>query len=367
MTDTAAPETAAQTDSATTARRKAQRGRMFALLAGVTAVAAVAYGGYHLLVGSHYVSTDNAYAGASVAQITPQVSGSILRVPIHETQVVKAGEVLMTIDPSDARIALAKAEAEYHRAQSRVRGYFAGDVSALAQVDARSADVARAQADLDQARAELGRRQSLGGSGAVSAEELADAQAKVHTAQAALAQAQANRKAAQAGYEQQQALSGGSTVEANPEVAAAKAAYEAARLDLDRTVIRAPVAGVVVNNHAQIGQRVTAGAVMMTVAPLQQAYVDANFKEGQLRKVRVGQPATLVADLYGKDVTFHGVVVGIGGGTGSAFAAIPAQNATGNWIKVVQRVPVRIAVDRNELAEHPLRVGLSMSAKIKVG
>jgi membrane fusion protein (multidrug efflux system) len=361
MTDTPA-ETAA-----VTAKRKAQRGRMFLLLGGVVVVGAVIYGVYYFLVSSRYVSTDNAYAGASVAQITPQVNGSILSVPIHETQIVKAGDVLMTIDPSDARIALAKAEADYRRAQSRVRGYFAGDTSAAAQIDARSADVTRAQADLDQARAELGRRQSLGGSGAVSAEELADAQAKVHTAQAALAQAAANRKAAQAGFEQQQTLSGGGSVDANPEVAAAKAAYDAARLDLDRTIIRSPVDGVVANNRAQVGQRVQMGAVMMTVAPLQQAYVDANFKEGQLRDVRVGQAATLESDLYGGKVTFHGTVIGIGGGTGSAFAAIPAQNATGNWIKVVQRVPVRIAIDPKELAAHPLRVGLSMSAKIKVG
>jgi membrane fusion protein (multidrug efflux system) len=362
MTDTSAPEAAALT-----ATRKRQRGRMFALLGGVIAAGAIGYGAYHLLVSSKYVATDNAYAGASVALITPQVGGSILSVPVHETQVVKAGDVLMTIDPIDARLALAQAAAEYRRAQSRVRGYFAGDVSALAQVDARGADVARATAELEQARSELGRRQSLAGSGAVSGEELADAQAKVRTAQAVLAQAQANRKAAQAGFEQQQSLSGGSSVEANPEVAAAKAAYDVARQNLERTTIRAPISGVVANNHAQIGQRVQAGTVMMTVAPIQEAFVDANFKEGQLRKVRVGQPATLEADLYGKGVEYHGTVIGIGGGTGAAFAAIPAQNATGNWIKVVQRVPVRIAIDPKELAAHPLRVGLSMSAKIKVG
>jgi len=356
---------ATQTD-ALSATRKRQRTRMFAVLGGVVVIGAIGFTGYQLLVGSHYVTTDNAYAGASVAQITPQFGGTILTVPIHETQIVKAGDVLMTIDPSDARLALAQAAAEYRRAQSRVRGYFAGDTSALAQIDARSADVARAQAELEQARGDLGRRQGLAGSGAVSGQELADAQSEVRTKQAALAQAEANRKAAQAGFEQQQTLSGGGGVEANPEVAAAKAAYDIARVNLERTVIRAPIGGVIANNHAQIGQRVQAGTIMMTVAPIQEAFVDANFKEGQLRKVRVGQSATLEADLYGKSVEYHGTVIGIGGGTGAAFAAIPAQNATGNWIKVVQRVPVRIAIDPKDLAEHPLRVGLSMGAKIKV-
>ncbi|MBN9320412.1 MAG: HlyD family secretion protein [Caulobacterales bacterium] len=362
MTDTSAPKADPQA-----AVRKRQRSRMFAILGGVVAVAAIGYGGYQVVVGSHYVTTDNAYAGASVAQITPQVGGSILTVPIHETQIVKAGDVLMTIDPEDARLALAQATAEYRRAQSRVRGYFAGDSSALAQIDARSADVARAQAELEQARSDLSRRQGLAASGAVSGQELADAQNAVRTKQAALAQAEANRKAAQAGFEQQQTLSGGGGIDANPEVAAAKAAYDIAKVNLERTVIRAPINGVIANNHAQVGQRVQAGTIMMTVAPIQEAFVDANFKEGQLRKVRVGQTATLEADLYGKDVEYHGTVIGIGGGTGAAFAAIPAQNATGNWIKVVQRVPVRIAIDPKELAEHPLRVGLSMSAKIKVG
>ena len=362
MTDT--PPTAA--DAAIAAQRKRQRGRMFVILGAVIAVGAIGYGAWHVLVASKYVSTDNAYAGASVALVTPQVSGSILAVPVHETQQVKAGDILMTIDPADATLALAKAEAEYRRAQSRVRGYFAGDESALAQVDARRADVARAQTALDEARAQLARRQGLTERGSVSAEEMADAAAAVRTAQAALAQAQANLKASQATFTQQQTLSGGGGIDNNPEVAAARAAYDAAKLDLERTVIRSPVAGVVANNRAQIGQRVQAGTVMMSVAPLQQAYVDANFKEGQLRKVRVGQKATLEADLYGKDVEFHGTVVGIGGGTGAAFAAIPAQNATGNWIKVVQRVPVRIAIDQKELATHPLRIGLSMSAKIRV-
>ncbi len=358
---------ATQTDTLS-ATRKRQRTRLFAILGGVVVIGAVGFTGYQLLVGSHYVTTDNAYAGASVAQITPQFGGTILTVPIHETQIVKAGDVLMTIDPSDARLALAQAAAQYRQAQSRVRGYFAGDTSALAQIDARSADVARAQAELEQARGDLGRRQGLAGSGAVSGQELADAQSEVRTKQAALAQAEANRKAAQAGFQQQQAISGGQGqgIDANPEVAAAKAAYDIARVNLERTVLRAPIGGVIANNHAQIGQRVQAGAILMTVAPIQEAFVDANFKEGQLRKVRVGQPATLEADLYGKSVEYHGTVVGIGGGTGAAFAAIPAQNATGNWIKVVQRVPVRIAIDPKDLAEHPLRVGLSMGAKIKV-
>ena len=161
-------------------------------------------------------------------------------------------------------------------------------------------------------------------------------------------------------------LTAGDGVPTNPEVVAARARYEKARLQLERTVIRAPVAGVVTSRQVQVGQRIQPGANLMTVVPVQEAFVDANFKEGQLAKVKAGQKVELVSDLYGDKVKFHGTVVGMSGGTGSAFALIPAQNATGNWIKVVQRVPVRIRLNTQELKAHPLRVGLSMEARIKV-
>jgi membrane fusion protein (multidrug efflux system) len=189
-------------------------------------------------------------------------------------------------------------------------------------------------------------------------------EAAVAAAQAALAEAQANRMTAVGQAKIAEALVAGADVNSNPEVAAAQAKVDQAKLDLQRTVIRAPVDGVIAKNVVEIGQRVAAGTELMTVVPIQSVYVDANFKEDQLRKMHLGQPATLTSDLYGGGVKFHGKIVGLAGGTGSAFAVIPAQNATGNWIKVVQRLPVRIALDPGELKQHPLRVGLSMSVDV---
>jgi membrane fusion protein (multidrug efflux system) len=181
-----------------------------------------------------------------------------------------------------------------------------------------------------------------------------------------VAQAHANLRAAQGQREANLVLISGTPLDQNPEVAAARARLDAAKLALERTVIRSPIDGVVSKKQVQVGQEVQAGTPLMTVVPVNAVYVDANFKEVQLKKVRIGQPVTLTSDLYGGGVKFHGRVVGLSGGTGSAFSLIPAQNASGNWIKVVQRLPVRIALDPKELAEHPLRVGLSMKAKIDV-
>jgi membrane fusion protein (multidrug efflux system) len=256
----------------------------------------------------------------------------------------------------------------------------ANDRSLSAQISSRAADQARAaaqtraaDADLERARVEHERRAALSHTGAISSEELTkslsalrQAEAGLVSARAAETQALANRTAAVGALDANHALTAGRGVVDNPEVAAARARYEKARLQLERTVIRAPVAGVVTNRQVQVGQRIQPGANLMTVAPIQAAYVDANFKEGQLAKVRPGQSVELVSDLYGDKVKFHGQVVGMSGGTGSAFAMIPAQNATGNWIKVVQRVPVRIRLNPAELKAHPLRVGLSMEAKIRL-
>jgi membrane fusion protein (multidrug efflux system) len=247
-------------------------------------------------------------------------------------------------------------------------------------VNARDADIGQARAELvaaqstvEKAKADLDRREHLAGDGFVSREELTSyrnafvsAQSNLRQAQAAVVQAQANRGAAQESFAANQALIQGTSIDSTPDVAAAKAALDQARLDLERTVIRAPIAGVVTNRQVQVGQRVAAGNQVMTIVPVGSVYVDANFTEGQHERVRAGQPVTLTSDLYGGDVKFHGRVVGFAGGTGSAFALIPAQNATGNWIKVVQRLPVRIALDPRELATHPLRVGLSMEATIDV-
>jgi len=335
---------------------------MFLMLGGVVALGAIGYGAWWRLVTSHRVVTDNAYVEASIAQITPLVSAAIVRVPVMDTQKVKAGDVLVVLDDADARLALTQAEAQLAQTERRVRGYYANDEALTAQAAARAAQVASARSDLDRARAEFNRRQSLAQSGAVSGEELTSAQTGLRAAEAALLAAQAQEKAAQSARDVNATLIAGPGE--NPEVAQARARVEQARLDLARTVIRAPMDGVIVKNTAQVGQRVQVGAPLMIVTPIERAYVNANFKEVQLRKVRVGQPVELESDLYGGSVTYHGKVVGLAGGTGAAFSLIPAQNATGNWIKIVQRLPVRIALDPKELEQHPLRVGMSMSATI---
>ena len=344
-----------------------RRRRLLIILAVAVLAAGAIWGLYWLLVGSRHVETDNAYVQASSASVTALVSGPLISAPIHETLPVKQGQVLAVIDPADYRLAVARARADLDQAERKVRQYFANDQALVAQTAARNSDIARAEAELRRAQVEYGRRKGLAGAGAVSGDELTAAETTLTSAQAALAQARAN---AVASGEQQRAanvLVAGSDVASNPEVAAARTRLAQAELDLSRTVIRAPMDGVVTRNTIEVGQRVQPGATLMTIVPIQRAYVDANFKEVQLRKVRIGQPVTLISDLYGKGVKFHGRVAGFSGGTGSAFAVIPAQNATGNWIKVVQRVPVRIELDPTELARHPLRVGLSMTADIDVG
>ena len=256
----------------------------------------------------------------------------------------------------------------------------ANDQASGAEIKARDADLLRAkallasaQSDVDRTSIDLKRREALATSGAVSGEELTTAKNAYQTAVANLdatkasgAQFEANRIVAQGQLASALALTQGSDLQNNPEVAAAVAAVGVAKLNLSRTMLRAPFDGVIAQRQAQVGQRVAIGANLMTVVPVSQVYVDANFKEGQLRKVEVGQSADLTADRYGKGVVFHGRVQGLSGGTGAAFALIPAQNATGNWIKVVQRLPVRITLDPRELQSHPLRVGLSMDVKVDV-
>ncbi|MDB5476396.1 MAG: EmrA/EmrK family multidrug efflux transporter periplasmic adaptor subunit [Phenylobacterium sp.] len=344
----------------------ARRRRLLTWLAVAVVIAAVAYGAYALMFAGRTVGTDNAYVGAEVAQVTPLVGGPVAAVPARETQSVRTGQPLVILDDSDARIAVAQAEAALGQAERKVRGYAANDTALGGQVAARQADLGRAQSDLVRARTDLDRRQNLASSGAVSGEELTIAKNQFAQAQAGLAQAQANLRAAQGQREANLTLIEGASLAQNPEVAAAQARLDAARLALSRTVIRAPMDGVVSKKAVQVGQQVAPGAPLMTVVPIYAAYVDANFKEVQLKKVRIGQPVTLTSDLYGGDVTFHGRVTGLSGGTGSAFSLIPAQNASGNWIKVVQRLPVRIALDPGELQQHPLRVGLSMKANIDI-
>ncbi|QIT18819.1 EmrA/EmrK family multidrug efflux transporter periplasmic adaptor subunit [Acinetobacter pittii] len=365
------------TTSASDDNNQNKRKKFLGFFALILLIAAILYAIWALFL-NNSVSTDNAYVGAETAQITSMVSGQVAQVVVKDTQTVHRGDVLVRIDDRDAKIALAQAEAELAKAKRQYKQTAANSSSLNSQVVVRAdeinsakAQVAQAQADYDKAALELNRRAQLAASGAVSKEELTKAQSAVETAKAGLelakaglAQASSSRKAAESTLAANEALIQGVSETSTPDVQVAQAHVEQAQLDLERTVIRAPVDGVVTRRNIQVGQRVAPGTSMMMIVPLNDLYVDANFKESQLKKVRPGQAVTLTSDLYGDDVEYHGKVMGFSGGTGSAFALIPAQNATGNWIKVVQRLPVRIALDPKELAEHPLRVGLSMEAKV---
>jgi membrane fusion protein (multidrug efflux system) len=332
------------------ARNKLKRKRLFTALGATVLASAIAYGLYEHYYASKFVFTDNAYTAAETAQVTPAFAGIVREVRVVDTQRVKKDEVLVTLDDVDARLALAQAEAELGRAVRKVRGYVANDESLAAQI-------AAANADMERAKLELGRREVLAGSGSVSGEELTRARSTLESASA-------NKAAALGARHANAVLIANATEETNPEVALARAKRDQARVNLERTVIRAPIDGVVVRRSAQVGQQVQAGSQLLSVVPVGDIHVDANFKEGQLDTVRIGQPVEVSSDLYGSKVKYHGTVSGLSGGTGSAFATIPAQNATGNWIKVVQRVPVRIRIDASELIQKPLQVGLSMNVTI---
>lgn len=374
MTDTTS--TAPATLAPTTAKNP--RKALMTGLAGLVLLGGLGYGVYWALVGSAHIETDNAYVNADTALVTPQIAGVIQTVPVRETQMVKAGELLVQIDPADAKLAVEQAEAELARTERRVKGYFATNSGLSAQVEARNAEVIRAEAqlasarsDLERARIDFDRRKALSSSGAVSGDELTrsrnaltQAEAATKSSEAALSLAQANQRAAEGSLQTNQVLTENTTVDTNPEVAAARTKLSQAKLTLSRTQIVAAVDGVVTKKNVQIGQQIAPGANLMQIVPLQSMYVDANFKEVQLKKIHIGQKVELYSDLYGKDVVYHGKVTGLAGGTGAAFALIPAQNATGNWIKVVQRLPVRVSLDPSELKSHPLRVGLSMTATV---
>ena len=345
---------------------KSRRNRLLIELAIEVVLGAVIYGAYALIFGGRTVSTDTAYVGADVGQVTPLIAGPVAKVLVRETEQVKAGQPLVVLDDADARIAVEQAQAALGQAERKVQGYGASDTALAGQLAARDADIARARADLERAKTDLDRRQALSSSGAVSGDELTNAKNRYAEAQAALAQAKASRAAAAGQREANRVLIAGVSLEQNPEVAAAKARLDAAQLMLDRTVLKAPMDGIVSKKQVEVGQQVAVGAPLMAIVPANEAYVDANFKEVQLKKVRAGQPVTLTSDLYGRFGMFHGRVRVLTGGTGSAFSLIPAQNASGYWIKVVQRLPVRIDLDPKELAQHPLRVGLSMKATVDI-
>lgn len=370
------PKDSPKVDTANPGKRK----RLLLIFAAVLVVIAVLYFVYDALVLSKRVTTDNAYVAAETAQVMPLVSGQVIAVTVSNTQTVKRGQVLMRLDDADLQIAVAQAEADLAGAERRYGQTAATGDALQAQANARGADIGAARAqlllaqgNLERAQIDYQRRQALVAAGAVSGDEvtaatnaLGTARANVAIAQAGIAQATATRASALEDRAANTALTRGTTRDNAPEVLAARAKLRQARLDLSRAVVRAPIDGVISQRNVQIGQRLAPGTAAMVIVPVDQLYVDANYKEGQLQHVRVGQHATLTSDLHGDDVVYHGRVVGLAGGTGASSALIPAQNATGNWIKVVQRLPVRIALDPKELRDHPLRVGLSMDAEIDI-
>ncbi len=341
---------------------KRRRGLTF--IAFAVGTAALVWGGWHWFAGRHHLDTDNAYVVGNVLQITPQVSGTVLSIQADETDFVRAGQMLVKLDEVDARMALEQAQAQLAQAVREVRSLFAGSASLVAQLNFRQADYKRAQVDLNRAQDDVNRRAPLVSSGAVSQEEFQHVSAQLASAQSMAAAAQSAVLAAKEQLNAGQTQTEGTTVETHPNVVRAAAKLREAYLALQRVNLRAPIDGHVAKRSVQVGQRVQAGTPLMTMVALNQLWVDANFKESQLKDLRIGQPAELQADVYGKKIIFHGKVAGLGAGTGAAFSLLPAQNATGNWIKVVQRVPVRIALDPQELVSYPLRVGLSMDVMV---
>lgn len=360
---TSPPQAAAPASAAT---RAATRKKALAGVAGLVLLGGAAYASYWALVLNHFESTDNAYVQGNVVQLTPQVGGTVVAIQADDTDHVKAGQLLVKLDPADAQVALDQAEAQLAQTVREVRTLYVNNGTLKAQIALREAELARAQSELARAQDDVARRAPLLASGAVGREEFNHANAQLAAARSGQAAAQAGVLAAREQLLSNQAMTDGVQAEQHPNVQRAAARVREAFLAVKRADLLAPVDGYVAKRSVQLGQRVQAGTPLMSVIALDQLWVEANFKESQLQKLRIGQPVVLVADVYGKQMRYQGRIAGLGAGTGAAFALLPAQNATGNWIKVVQRVPVRIALDPRELVDHPLRVGLSMDARVDV-
>jgi len=322
----------------TSAELSAKRRSLLTRLAVIVALVLGTGYAWHYFIGSREIETDNAYVGADSAEIMALVSGSVASVNVEETQIVKAGDVLLTIDKADAELKLRMAQAELEQARRTVQ-QARGMTSAL-------------QSAVETAKSDLARTTELARRGNSPQQTLQHDADRVRAAEAELL---VNKT-----------IAGEGEIDDQPGVQLQQVAVDTAKLDLERTIIRSPIDGVVAKRNVQVGQYITPNMAVMAVVPVHAAYVDANFKESQLARVKVGQEVELTSDLYGSSVVYHGRVTGLGGGTGSAFALIPAQNATGNWIKIVQRLPVRISLDPKELEANPLRVGLSMNAVVDI-
>jgi membrane fusion protein (multidrug efflux system) len=329
-----------------------KRRKALMILATVVVVVAIAWLLYWLLYARWHEDTNDAYVQGNVVTVTPQVGGTVVGIAVDDGMRVDAGQVLVRFDHTDTDVAYQQAVANLANTVRQVRGLYKA-------VDAGQADIAARRVALEQAREDVARRSGLVASGAVSAEELAHARAQLAAAEAALS-------ASQETTARNRALVDNSTLAANPQVQAAAAQLRQAYLASQRAQIVAPVSGYIAKRNVQLGQRIAPGTPLMAIVPLDEVWVDANFKETQLKKLRLDQPVELTSELYGDDVVYHGKLQSLGMGTGSAFSLLPAQNASGNWIKIVQRVPVRIALDRKELHAHPLRLGLSMDVDVNL-
>jgi membrane fusion protein (multidrug efflux system) len=335
-----------------TLRDISPRQRWLIILAAVVVLGTLIWALYWFFDARFYESTDDAYVGGNVVSITSRESGTVLALHTDNTQMVHRGQLLVELDPTTAQVNLQAAEADLARTIRSVRSEFS-------KVDALRPQVAAARVQLAQAQDDYRRRAASTADGAVSAEEVSHARDAVTAAQAALA-------AAQGGLSQGLAVVQGANIANNPDVLASMARLRAAAIVYGHMKLVAPVDGVVAQRSVQLGQQIAAGTPLMAVVPLDDVWVDANFKEGQLADMRVGQPVSVTADMYGGGVTYHGKIEGLGAGSGSAFALLPPQNASGNWIKIVQRVPVRISLDPAELRDHPLRVGLSVTVSVDI-
>lgn len=299
-----------------------------------------------------HVKTDDAYVSGNQVVLTPQISGYITFVTVNDTQLVEEGHILVQLDTIDQTVNLEKAKNELAETVRNVVQMFAKAESLRANVESRKAEMGKTAQDYEH-------RKKLVQSGAISVEDF-------EHSEAFFIQAYANLLAAQFELEGAEALVQGTTVETHPMVEKAKAATKEAYVNLQRCTIRSPVKGIVANKQAQVGEAVAPNTALMTLVPLEQIWVDANYKEMQLRKIRIGQPVKMTSDIYGSDVVYQGKVIGIGAATGSVLSVLPPQNATGNWIKIVQRLPVRISLDQEEIKANPLRLGLSMDVNVNV-
>jgi len=341
------------TPTATSEQTNANPGKRKALLLGLLVVVLVACAGtwawYHLY-GRFSVDTDDAYVNGNVVSVTPLATGTVISIGADDGDLVQQGQVLVKFDPHDAEVALQSAEANLARTVRQVRGLYSNVDGLKAQVVAQKAAVQKAQENYN-------RRKTLAASGAISQEELSHARDDLTAAQGSLSDAQQRLNTSSA-------LVDDTSVASHPDVQAAAAQLRQAFLENGRTTLIAPVTGYVAKRTVQLGQRVQPGTALMAVIPLDQLWIDANFKETQLAEMRIGQAVHITSDLYGDDITFSGTIDSLGAGTGSAFALLPAQNATGNWIKIVQRVPVRVVLNPEQLREHPLRIGLSTQVDV---